>query len=243
MTNKKRKLIGIPANELTQQVEHFGSPEISYIPKTFAEALQKEGALPILLPIDHTRRTLELLKQLDGLLFIGGQDVTPAYYEEEPLPLLQQTNPDRDAFEISLFQAAWKQNLPILAVCRGMQLANVALGGSLYQDLSYYKNWNVKHVQIPTGSNYSTHSVNIDKHSRLFSITGEHLMVNSYHHQAIKRLSPELKIVAESTDKIVEAVEPIRPEQRFLGVQWHPELNFTLDPIQRDLFHFFVHEL
>lgn len=237
------KLIGIPANELTQQVENFGNPEISYIPKNFATAIQNAGAIPILLPIDQTKQTLSLLAQLDGLLLIGGQDVSPQYYEEEPLPLLQQTNPRRDQFEINLFKEAWKQNLPIFAICRGMQLANVALGGSLYQDLSYYENWQIKHVQIPTSSTFTSHSVAVKQESRLIQITGENLMVNSYHHQAIKRLSPQLKVVAESTDHLIEAVEPIDSNQRFLGVQWHPELNFDTDTIQNNLFHYFIHKL
>lgn len=237
------KLIGIPANELTQQVENFDNPEISYIPKNFATAIQNAGAIPILLPIDQTDRTVRLLTKLDGLLFTGGQDVSPQFYEEEPMPLLQQTNPRRDQFEINLFKAAWKQNLPVFAVCRGMQLANVALGGSLYQDLSYYANWQVKHVQIPTPSTFASHSVTVDQDSRLYQITGEQIIVNSYHHQAIKRLSPQLKVVAESTDHLIEAVEPIDSEQRFLGVQWHPELNFELDTIQNNLFHYFVHKL
>ncbi|MDH6364753.1 gamma-glutamyl-gamma-aminobutyrate hydrolase PuuD [Enterococcus sp. PF1-24] len=122
----------------------------------------------------------------------GGQDVDPHLYNEVPHPKLLATNPARDTFEMTLVLEAIHQKKPIFAVCRGIHLLNVALGGTLYQDLSLYDNWQVKHNQVPTPPSFATHNITVDVNSRL-SFLPENYRVNSFHHQAIKKLAPSLR--------------------------------------------------
>lgn len=238
-----KPIIGIAANQLAAGSTEFHGNAVTYTPQGFVSAIEAVGGLPLLLPITHPDNAKAYVSSIDKLLLAGGQDVDPVLYEEEPHPLLQGTNPDRDLFEQALIQEALSQHKPIFAVCRGMQLLNVTLGGNLYQDLSLYSDWNVRHVQEPTLPKYPTHSISVEKDSLLGELVGESYRVNSYHHQAIKRLAASLKTSAISADQIVEAVEWHDDSQRVLAIQWHPELSFQATPSERQLFDFFVNQL
>ncbi|HAY6986700.1 TPA: gamma-glutamyl-gamma-aminobutyrate hydrolase family protein, partial [Enterococcus faecium] len=127
-------------------------------------------------------------------------------------------------------------------VCRGLQLLNVVLEGTLYQDLSLYPKWSVKHEQQPTAPQFTTHEVKIVSDSLLSNLLPDPYFVNSYHHQAVKDLSPLLKAIAFSNDGLIEAVQSKDDMHKILGVQWHPELTHRVHPSEQRLFDFFVNE-
>lgn len=236
-------IIGIAANQLIHATKTFDGNFVTYTPQGFVAAVQIAGGLPVLLPIGEPKTAQTYIQGIDKLLLAGGQDVSPQLYGEEPQPKIGETNRQRDDFEAALIKEALRQGKPILAVCRGIQLLNVVLGGTLYQDLSEYDGLQVKHEQQPTAPWLATHTVTIQEDSHLRHFLDEQTMVNSYHHQGIKALSPQLKAVAWSTDRIVEAVESKDPKKRILGVQWHPELTYAVDDKEQALFNYFVGEL
>lgn len=235
--------IGIAANLLNHATDTFDGNFVTYTPQGFVEGVIMAGGLPIVLPISEPKDAAQYVAGIDKLLLAGGQDVSPQFYGEQPRTLLGDTNSARDIFEIALVKEALRQKKPVFTVCRGTQLLNVALGGTLYQDLSEYEDWKVKHVQVPTAPWIATHEVRLLEGTHLLDFLEERFMVNSYHHQAIKKLAPELKAIAWATDGIIEAVESIDPKQRLLGVQWHPELTHKVDKQEQALFDYFVQKL
>ncbi|ALS00733.1 glutamine amidotransferase [Enterococcus silesiacus] len=235
--------IGIAGNQIIQSVDVFNGNHVTYTPQGFVTAVQKAGGLPMVLPIGNEEVAASYISKIDKLLLAGGQDISPDFFGEEPHPKLEETNRNRDLFELALIKEAIKQNKPIFAVCRGMQLINVALGGTLYQDLSLYSEWSVKHGQQPTQPQFATHGIKIEKDSALYQVFGAEYRVNSYHHQAINDLASSLKITARSSDGIAEAIESIDANQRLLGVQWHPELRFDTAAKEFKLFEYFVNQL
>jgi putative glutamine amidotransferase len=238
-----KQIIGIVGNQLIQAVSVFHGNYVTYTPQGFVNALQAVGGVPLIIPIGKKELAAFYVKQIDKLLLTGGQDVAPRYYGEQPHPKLGENNNQRDEFELALIQEALLQKKPILAVCRGMQLLNVAFGGSLYQDLSLYADWQIKHNQDPTQGNFATHTIKNEPNSLVQRVFGDSTQVNSYHHQAVKKLGTGLKATAWSDDGIIEAIESADSQQQIIGVQWHPELNFLEDPQEKELFRYFVHEL
>lgn len=236
-------IIGIAGNQIIQSVDVFNGNHVSYTPQGFVTAVQKAGGLPIILPIGEEQAAADYISKIDKLLLAGGQDISPDLFGEDPHPKLEETNRSRDLFELVLIKEAIKQNKPIFAVCRGMQLLNIALGGTLYQDLSLYSDWKVKHGQQPTQPQFATHDIQIEKNSILYPLLGERYRVNSYHHQALNTVASSLKITARSSDGIAEAIESENPKQRILGVQWHPELRFDVEAKEFKLFDYFVNQL
>jgi len=173
------------------------------------------------------------------LLLSGGSDLHPSYYGEEAVPELGVTIPERDAFEMSLVEQALRSGIPMLGICRGMQILNVALGGTLFQDLPSQMEHSVLlgHRQ-ETPKWEPTHEVEVDGGSQVAEIMGtDELKVNSYHHQAVKDLASGLLAVAHAPDGVVEAVEWRDLSQRWLvGVQWHAEAMRDVGPEHRNLF-------
>jgi putative glutamine amidotransferase len=193
----------------------------------YVEGVAEAGGLPVVLPpVVGAQETEVLLGGLDGLLLSGGSDLDPCYYGEEAVPELGATVPERDGFEMNLVEHALRSRMPIFGICRGMQVLNVALGGTLYQDLPSQMDHSVLlgHRQ-ETPKWQPRHEVEVDAGSQVAGImgTGE-LKVNSYHHQAVKDLASGLVSVAHAPDGVVEAVEWRDLSQRWLvGVQWHAE--------------------
>lgn len=190
-----------------------------YIDSVFAS-----GGIPVNIPTINDEDDYDYyIEMIDGLLLTGGNDINPRCYGEEPLKEINRIEPYKDRYEMGLFKRAYDMRMPILGICRGNQLINVALGGSLYQDINRQIPDSYGHYpkEVPDDELY--HSVNIAKGSRLYEIMGEeHLLVNSFHHQAVKSMGTNLAAAAFSKDNIIEATESI--EDRFLlGVQWHPE--------------------
>lgn len=238
----QKKIIGIAANQHYQNNQDFFDQPFTYTPQGFIDGIHQAGGVPILLPISPPELASSYISTIDKLLLAGGQDVTPFLYGEEPHPKLGMTSLPRDTFEMALIKEAIKQNKPILAVCRGTQLLNVTLGGTLYQDLSQYANWQVKHDMFPTVPDFGLHSITLKGDSVLAPIFGEQTQVNSYHHQAIKELAESLMPIAWSSDGIIEAVESREGNTKIIGVQWHPELTQKNDPKEKHLFDYFVQE-
>lgn len=235
-------IIGIAGNQLIRATDTFQGNQVTYTPQGFVNAVQQADGLPIVLPISSPKTASAYIDQIDKLILAGGQDISPQLYHEPPHPKLLETNLQRDLFEAALISEALKQNKPIFAVCRGMQLLNVVLGGSLYQDLTTYPKWSVKHEQHPTAPQFATHEVEILPDTLLHQLLPDTYLVNSYHHQALKELAPSLKASAFSPDGLVEGIESLNKDVRLFGVQWHPELTHSSNSTDQGLFDFFVQE-
>lgn len=189
----------------------------------YARALARAGALPLILaPVTDPGLAAGALALADGLLLTGGHDVDPARYGALPSPALEAIDPARDALDFALFQGAWDRRLPILAICRGLQVVNVALGGTLWQDLPTEHPGPVQHNQGEPRANRS-HDVAIAPGSRLARIAGDALRVNSFHHQAVRNPAPGLRVTATASDGVIEAMESDDQQRWLLAVQWHPE--------------------
>ena len=192
------------------------------LPK-YMEALEAAGALALILPPRMTAAEREQILDLcDGLLFPGGQDVEPTLYGMERSRFCGQSAKRRDDLEFPLFREAYARNMPILGICRGMQLMNTALGGTLYQHLPHEMHDVLNHdMTAPYDRVY--HMATLLEGTPLRQMLGcIELGVNSYHHQAVKDVAPDLKVMAVAPDGVVEAV--YAPEKRFVwGIQWHPE--------------------
>jgi len=203
----------------------------------YSSCLQEAGAQVILLPPTHT--DLEQLIQLcNGVLFAGGADIDPSCYNQERCPDCGPSDIDTDTFQLALYHQARQAGKPVLGICRGMQLINVAEGGTLYQDFKKREGWEIAHPDLKHW-NCASHPVHIKQDSTLFSIlkTPE-LEVNSLHHQLVDTPSDALEVTALASDGSIEAFEAIVGPW-CIGVQWHPEtLGEAMDP----LFEAFVRE-
>lgn len=236
-----KPIIGIAGNETVMM--DSDSHWISYTPKNFVTGLQQAGGIPLILPIGDPDEADRYVTGIDKLLLAGGQDIDPGHYGQLPDQKLGGTNPDRDRFELALIKAAIRQQKPILGVCRGMQLLNVAFGGTLYQDLSLRPEKALKHVQVPTPFHQPTHSVTIAQDSLLaaFLPTEAAYQVNSFHHQTVAEPAPELAVIATAPDGVIEGLE--NRECRILGIQWHPELTCAHVKKEQQIFDYFVTQL
>lgn len=206
----------------------------------YFDGITGAGGIPVMLPLTDDEAALRQCVELcSGVLFTGGQDVSPALYGEDILYDNVGCCPDRDAMESIVLKLAMEQDKAILGICRGIQFINVSLGGKLYQDLPSQHPSEVCHRQTPP-YDVPAHTVELVPGSPLEELLHtENLPVNSYHHQAVRELAPGLEPMAVSPDGLVEAV--CRPASRFLwAVQWHPEFAFKKDPANRAIFRRFV---
>jgi putative glutamine amidotransferase len=190
----------------------------------YVRRLAEAGGLPLVLsPVLGAERAAAALAEMDGLLLSGGADIAPARYGADPAPGLGTVEPERDAFELALFAAARARRLPVLAICRGLQLVNVASGGTLWQDLPSERAGTVAHQQAAP-RNLRTHDVRIERGTRTAGLLGvESLRTNSMHHQAVRELGTGLRATGWAMDGVVEALESADPAAWLVGVQWHPE--------------------
>lgn len=190
----------------------------------YIQALRAAGGVPLVLsPLIGTSMAVSALTGIDGLLLTGGEDIDPSWYGTEPSPNLSTPSRDRDLFELALFAVARQQQLPVLGICRGIQLLNVALGGTLYQDLPSERPGAVEH-RPDSPRDFRSHRVRLQPESRVAAALGTtSLTVNSSHHQAIKDLAPGLLATGWTDDELIEAVETPSNAPWLLAVQWHPE--------------------
>jgi putative glutamine amidotransferase len=213
-------LIGISAHP--RLVDTATGPTLLHTTSRFyVESVERAGGVPLILPVADLDGVPDLIGAIDGLLLTGGGDVQPARYGATPVAETRNVDPARDAFEIRLLELAMEADLPLLATCRGMQLLNVALGGSLIQ-----------HVPAVTGQHHDfgerwregVHTVKIEPDSHLAAALGAtEVAVNSIHHQAVDEPAPGTRAVAWAEDDTVEAIE-VPGSPHVVAVQWHPEL-------------------
>ena len=213
---------------------------MDYTFSEYSEAIAACGGAPILIPVAQESQTLSrILSRLDGLLLSGGPDINPRFYGENPLEGLGEVDDGLDRMELEIARMAYERDMPIFAVCRGIQTLNVALGGTLYQDIPSQVGGAINHSP-KVDKAVLTHPVQIEKNTLLCKILGTgSVWVNGKHHQAVKQGAPELRAIARAPDGIIEAVEA--SSKRFvLGVQWHPEGTWKVDPPSKKLFRAFV---
>ncbi|HWR56922.1 MAG TPA: gamma-glutamyl-gamma-aminobutyrate hydrolase family protein [Negativicutes bacterium] len=208
----------------------------------YVDGVIQAGGIPVILPLLTDETDIRYLAHLyDGFLFTGGQDVNPTLYGEETLTYCEETCPRRDRLEQILLDEALRLDKAVLGICRGIQIINSALGGTLFQDIDRQAQRDIliQHSQKSKGD-IPVHSVNVKPDNLLSRVVGAgQLMVNSLHHQAIKDLAPQLEVCALSPDGLVEAVT--MPDKHFvLAVQWHPELMWPKNEAAFALFKEFV---
>lgn len=235
-----KPVIGISGTQLLSPTSEFEGTLVAYTPQYYIDTIQGEGATPVMLPVGSREDAKALVAIIDALILSGGHDVDPVLYGEEPHRNLTLTFPKRDAFDLALYEAAIEKGIPVLGICRGLQIINVYYGGSLYQDLpSQFDAELLLHVQnAPLDT--PLHSISITEHSRLYNVLGAHARVNTLHHQAVKNLGSGLKAVAHSQDGIIEAIEPSNPNVDMLAVQWHPEIMANSDAANKSIFTDFI---
>lgn len=232
-------LIGISTNFLTVDSGKFLGMERIYVNKDYCEAVEKAGGIPVLLPPTQEKEALcRYVEVCDGFLLSGGGDINPLLYGSSPHPKLEAIHTALDEGQLLLAREILNSGKPLLAICRGEQLLNVALGGTLYQDMEEVPFPVMQHSQIaPRGDKF--HSVALDENSIPGKLFGSQLWVNSFHHQSIKDLGKGLRVVATAPDGIIEAVQ--WDETHFvLGIQWHPEMLLTASGEMLPLFSAFI---
>ena len=219
------------------------NPTKNSVNNTYINSILMNGGVPYLIPVtDNVEVLRQIVAQLDGIVFTGGEDFEPAYFGEENHEKLGEVNVTRDTYDLTLFKLATDRNIPTLGICRGLQLINVAMGGTLYQDLPAEKPSDINHRQEEAGT-VPTHSVSVVDGSVMHQILGEkEIQVNTFHHQAIEKLAPGLKIVGWSNDSVPELIEAY-PHRQIIGTQFHPEI-FTAagDALMGKLFKFLVNK-
>jgi putative glutamine amidotransferase len=233
-----RPLIGIPCyagiHEETHRPIYCGN-------RAYTHAVEAAGGVAVLIPLVHDTSILDVLvERLDGLLFAGGEDVQPSLYGEHPHHLLGAVDLHRDEIELALANWAIERDMPTLGICRGMQLLNVALGGSLYQDIGAQVESSFKHSHKDQPRNWIAHTIEIEPGSQMERILGANeVWVNSLHHQAVKQPGKGVIISGHAEDGVAELLEV--PNRRFMvAVQGHPEEIYTHETVWSRVFSAFV---
>ncbi|CEK18953.1 gamma-glutamyl-gamma-aminobutyrate hydrolase family protein [Chthonomonas calidirosea] len=237
-----RKVVGITCG-ITEATETSGPRHV--LNDAYVRAIEEAGGIPIVLPslsLPSPETWMGYLDAIDGLLLTGGADIDPTFYGQPRHEKLGEVQPVRDATEIPLVQKAIERDLPIFGICRGIQTLNVALGGTLYQDLPSEFPSEIHHRQTDLGYRRSdfSHSITIEPDSRLAAIVGcTEMPVNSLHHQAVRDVAPGLRVVARAPDGVIEGLESDR-HHFILAVQFHPEETAVHDPRSKRLFEAFL---
>ncbi len=206
-----------------------------YLHQPYVDCLLEAGGTPLLTVHMDRNRIADIMACARGVLLPGGIDIDAALFDEEPHPQCGEINPVWDQLDMMVIAEALERKLPILAICRGIQILNIAAGGSIIQDIPSQVNRPLKHMQEAPRW-HGSHNVRLKAGSVLSSLfSGDQVAVNSFHHQAVGRVAPDFEAVAFSSDGVIEAVE--RQSGSFaLGVQWHPELMVSHHPSMRRLF-------
>lgn len=234
-------LIGLSASLDMTSEKHWEGSARSRVNQAYVESILQAGATPLIIPVMEDEGALQAaLETCQGLLLTGGQDIAPLLYGQEPRKGLGEVSDQRDRYDLALFSLARSMNLPVFGICRGMQLINVAEGGDLYQDLADQDIFSLKHLQEGR-RNQVSHTVSLEKGSRLHALLGDRVPVNSFHHQAVKELAPGYRPAAWSEDRVLEAMEAEDMDRKpVFAVQWHPEELAAEREDMASLFSYFV---
>lgn len=241
-SSHQRPLIGVPAQTL-QAIEGIPAelPRSWVMNYRYFTALTQVGAVPMMVPLitDDDDALRVMYECLDGIFLAGGVDVDPASYRDDKLDVCGRTDPDRDQIELLLTRWALADGKPVLGVCRGLQVVNVACGGSLHQDVAAADRQFIKHDYFPDqgyARDFLAHDVSVQPGSRLSDIfQTPAIRVNSMHHQGIEQLGRDLEATIHSPDGLIEGIEGVR-DAFVLAVQWHPEVLIESDAGARRLF-------
>lgn len=189
---------------------------------TYVVSVRKAGGIPFIIPLTTSEKEIdEYLDRIDGLLMIGGEDVSPLLFGQQPSRNLGEVVPDRDIYDLTLIRKAVKRGLPVFGICRGIQCLNIAMGGDMIQDIPSEVPNAIQHRQNAPRS-YGSHTIKITKGSLIAKLLGvEEIAVNSFHHQACGKVAPGYKVTARASDGVIEAIESA--DGKSYGVQFHPE--------------------
>ena len=224
-------VIGITGNE--KEIPAMSGIKYTAVARDFSEAVIQAGGLPMIIPISQPDLAKDYIDSIDKLILSGGQHVVPHFYGEEKTIDSEDYFPERDEFELALIREALRQNKPIFGICRGMQLLNVALGGTLHQAIDHH--WQEEMIG-------TSHSLQIRPNSRVSQLFRQGTSINSFHRQSIKDLASNLQVTArDPRDGTIEAYES--QDYALLGIQWHPELLAETNQNNQKLFDYLVQSL
>ncbi|WP_429971662.1 gamma-glutamyl-gamma-aminobutyrate hydrolase family protein [Fructilactobacillus sp. Tb1] len=225
--------IGITANVNLGEPNKFCQPFANVTPSSFIEVVTKHNQIPVILPVVPVKMVPELVAMVDAVIIPGGQDIDACFFNADSHDKSDEYFTPHDEFELAVAKEAIRTHKPLLGICRGLQIINVALGGDLYQDLPEQHPSNLNHEQRGTDELFA-HSVQVSDDSYLVNALGHETPVNSRHHQGLRKIGNGLHVVAHASDGVVEAVED---DNGFVtGVQWHPEDLWKADAKQDHLF-------
>ncbi|WP_170138780.1 gamma-glutamyl-gamma-aminobutyrate hydrolase family protein [Oceanobacillus chungangensis] len=234
---KNKPIIGITSTILDIEIKGEVNPSVQ-TNHQYVKAVNEIGGIPIVLPVINKEIAKEYADICDGIIFASGEDINPSNYNEPPLKELQKTNIARDEMELPLVKYALEKRIPIMGTCRGLGVINVALGGSMKQNIET-KERLISHNQ-EISRKLPSHNVTIKEDSHLYQLLGVNsALVNSKHHQAIDVLADSLRIAATAEDGTIEAVEAIDKDLFILGLQFHPEELYSADTNMLNLLKFF----
>jgi putative glutamine amidotransferase len=233
--------VGLSGALMADQDKHWEGSNRHYVNDAYIQSVYTAGAVPLIIPVTNDSDVIDYILDIcGGVILTGGVDISPLVYGEEPIKGLGKLSPQRDEFELLLFRRALARSYPIFGVCRGMQLINAALGGTLFQNIEDVPEFTIQHLQKACRQAV-THHVDIEAGSYLMDALGKTCLVNSWHHQAIKDLAPGLRVTARSRDGLIEAIESDNPDMPpIIGVQWHPEELTSTIPGMAKLFKNFI---
>ena len=237
-----KPLIGISGSHMIDGGGQFPGYRRSYVNHDYVRSVTEAGGIPLIIPFNEEDDVVEaLMDRVHGLLLSGGHDVYPLLYGEEPCRQIGAVWPERDHFDMLLLKRAEARKIPVVGICRGLQIINVAHGGTLYQDLSKDPQSFVKHSQNQDPAT-ATHTIEIDPQSRLASLLGRtEWVTNSHHHQTVHEVGQGLLVTARAKDGTVESLQGTG-ESYLMAYQFHPEMMSIHSKLARNLFVDFVKE-
>ncbi|MBB6450417.1 putative glutamine amidotransferase [Geomicrobium halophilum] len=227
-------IIGITTNLRDEQMISLHQDNVT--------SILQSGGVPFVLPnVLQTEKIEKMVEAIDGLLVTGGGDIDPTLFGEEPHPELREISPLRDRFEMEIIQACLDKDIPILALCRGCQMLNIAAGGDMYQDIYTQKTNQLLQHQQRAPRSHGSHYIEVNEGSKLAKIVeSTRYKVNSFHHQAVRSMAEGFKVVGTASDGVIEAFESER-HSFVIGVEWHPEnMAIAEDVYSKRLFNAFV---
>lgn len=240
LKRSKKPIIGLSASLITIDSGPYFGRERSFIGRDYILAVEKAGGIPIVLPVITDFSELHRVVQwVDGIILSGGHDVHPFNYNEEPQRLLDSVSVERDRFDFELVKLSKELKKPLFGICRGLQLINVAFGGTLHQDIPSNLPNSAQHSQ-KSKPDIAIHTVDVKENTKLHQMIEEtEITTNSFHHQSVKDLAPNFIANAKSKDGLIEGIE-MKGDDFIVGVQWHPEMMIENHPRMQKLFTSFI---